>query len=152
MKRKTTNTAIHIALLTLLVFWVAACNRVKTMEDNMDTILIREAIMDFYHEGHVTSDPKYYQQILHDEWQMFSVGDNGELFQVDKQTYLSWYDPAKNDASLNWKTEILYIDVSAPLASVKVDIGNQVFGYIDYFNMMKIEGKWWIVHKTSKKR
>ncbi|WP_185234995.1 nuclear transport factor 2 family protein [Teredinibacter franksiae] len=142
----------NIVLLALIGFLMIACNRIKTIDDDVDKLLIKEVIMEFYHEGHVTSDPKYYRQILHDDWKMFSVGDDGGLFQVDKSTYLSWYDPSKNDVSLNWKTEILYIDVSAPLASVKVNIGNQKFGYIDYFNMMKIEGKWWLVHKMSKKK
>jgi len=110
---------------------------------------IKKAIMDYYHEGHVKSDPKLYNEILHDDWKIFYLNEKGELEQANKKTYMSWYDPNKNDTTLNWKTTIKYINVSNELASVKLQIENQKFGYVDYFNLMKIDGDWWIVHKTS---
>jgi len=110
---------------------------------------IKKAIMSYYHEGHVKSDPKLYEKVLHDEWKIFYLDKKGQLKIADKKTYMSWYDPKKVDKTLQWKTEFFYIDVSKYLASVKLKIGNQKFGYIDYFNLMKIDGKWWIVHKIS---
>ena len=110
---------------------------------------IKNVIMTYYHEGHVKSDPKLYENILHDEWRIFYLDKNGNLKIADKMTYMSWYDPKKVDKTLKWETEFLYIDVSTYLASVKLKIKNQKFGYIDYFNLMKINGKWWIVHKIS---
>ncbi len=112
---------------------------------------IKKAIMSYYHEGHVKSDPKLYEKVLHDEWKIFYLDKNGQLKIADKTTYMSWYDPKRVDKTLKWKTEFFYIDVSKYLASVKLKIENQKFGYIDYFNLMKIDGKWWIVHKISHK-
>ena len=37
-------------------------------------------------------------------------------------------------------------------AAVKLRIEKQVVKYIDYLNLMKIDGKWWIVHKLSHDR
>ena len=111
--------------------------------------VIKKAIINYYHKGHVKSDPKLYENILHDEWRIFYLDKNGKLEIADKRTYMSWYDPKKADKTLEWKTEFFYIDVSKHLASVKLKIKNQKFGYIDYFNLMKIDGKWWIVHKIS---
>jgi len=112
---------------------------------------IKRAVMEYYHEGHVKSEPKLYDKILHDDWKIFYLNEKGKLEQADKETYMSWYDPDKNDSTLKWKTTFDYIDVSGHLASVKLEIKNQKFGYIDYFNLMKIDGKWWIVNKISRK-
>ena len=110
---------------------------------------IRQAIFDYYHEGHVKADPALYEHILHDAWKMFLIDENGDLRIVDKAEYYSWYKPEDADAGLRWQTRIHTIDVFENNAAVKLWIGNQEFGYVDYFNMMKIQGKWWIVHKMS---
>jgi len=39
--------------------------------------------------------------------------------------------------------------VTGNQAAVKLRIENQNVKYIDYLNLMKIDGKWWIVHKLS---
>ncbi|MDH4219535.1 MAG: nuclear transport factor 2 family protein [Candidatus Aminicenantes bacterium] len=112
---------------------------------------IKKAIMDYYHEGHVKSDPTLYNQILHDEWKFFYLDDEGKLITIDKETYKSWYKQGKVNPALKWETMFYYIDVSKHNAAVKIRIKNQEFGYIDHFNMMKISGKWWIVNKISHK-
>ena len=115
----------------------------------IEEALIRQAIMDFYHEGHVQCRPELYDEILHSDWKFFFFDSEDNLQIVDKETYKSWYNPKERDESLEWKTEILNIDISGKNASVKLKIGNQKVEYTDYFNMMKIDGKWWIVNKIS---
>lgn len=110
---------------------------------------IKKAVMDYYHEGHVKSSPELYKQILHDEWRLFWHDENGELKIADKSEYLSWYKPEDADISLNWETKFYYVDVHENTAAVKLRLESQDVKYIDYFNMMKIDGKWWIVHKIS---
>ena len=110
---------------------------------------IKKAVMDYYHEGHVKSDPELYKQILHDEWKLFWLDENGKLNIADKPEYLSWYKPEEADKSINWETEIYYVDVHENIAAVKLRLECEKVKYIDYFNMMKIDDKWWIVHKIS---
>ena len=141
---------ITLALLIILFLPAIIFGQEDTENESSEIKKIKKAIMDYYHEGHVKSDPKLYNEILHDDWKIFYFNKKGELEQADKKTYMSWYDPNKNDTTLNWKTTIEYIDVSEELASVKLRIENQKFGFIDYFNLMKIDGKWWIVHKISR--
>ncbi len=112
---------------------------------------IKEAIMNYYHEGHVKSDPNLYDNILHDEWKFFLFDENNQLEIVDKNEYLSWYSPENFNNNLNWKTKFYYIDVTNNIGSVKLKLECEEVGYIDYFNLMKINGKWWIVHKLSHK-
>ena len=113
--------------------------------------LIKKAIIDYYHEGHVKADPQLYEQILHESWRFFMFDNDNNLKIVDKNEYCSWYDPEKVDTRLQWNTEFYYIDVFENNAQVKLKIETQDFGYLDYFNLMKINDKWWIVHKLSQK-
>ena len=110
---------------------------------------IKKLIMDYYHEGHVQYKPELYDEILHDEWKFFFYDREGNFKIVDKETYKSWTKPEERDDSLEWHTKILSIDVCGNNASVKLKIGNQTVEYTDYFNMMKIEGRWWVVNKLS---
>ena len=112
---------------------------------------IKKAIMDYYHEGHVRSDPELYKNILHEEWKFFLFDQNKQLKIVDKAEYLSWYDPEKANINLSWTTEFYNVDVTGNNAAVKLRIECEEVGYIDYFNLMKINEKWWIVHKLSHK-
>lgn len=113
--------------------------------------IIKKVIMDYYHEGHVKNDPDFYKNILHDEWKFFLFDENNHLKIVDKHEYLSWYNPDKVNENLTWKTEFYNVDVTGNIAAVKLRIECEEVGYIDYFNLMKINGNWWIVHKLSYK-
>ncbi|MFW9999767.1 MAG: nuclear transport factor 2 family protein [Candidatus Hodarchaeota archaeon] len=125
-------------------------NQSENIED-IEIKSIKKAIMDYYHEGHVKSDPELYKKILHDEWKFFLFNENNQLRIVDKEEYLSWYDPEKVNKDLTWTTEFYNIDVTGNNAAVKLRIECEEVGYIDYFNLMKINDKWWIVHKISHK-
>ncbi|MFX1390166.1 MAG: nuclear transport factor 2 family protein [Promethearchaeota archaeon] len=118
-------------------------------KNEKEVILIRKAIMDFYHKGHVKSDPSLYEKILHDEWKFFLFDENKQLKIVDKDEYLSWYHPENVNKNLTWKTHFYYIDVTENIGAAKLKLECEEVGYIDYFNLMKINGKWWIVHKLS---
>ena len=109
---------------------------------------IKKAVLDYYHEGHVKSDPKLYENILHPEWKFFLL-DQGQLRIVDRDEYFSWYNPEDVDPELTWETEFYSVDVMENIAAVKLRLECQKVRYIDYFNMMKLDGKWWIVHKMS---
>ena len=110
---------------------------------------IKIAIMDYYHEGHVQFKPELYDEILHDDWKFFYFDREGNLEIVNKETYKSWYAPENFVEGLEWNTEFLHIDVTSNNASVKLQIGNQNVEYTDYFNMIKQDGKWWVVNKLS---
>ncbi len=115
----------------------------------LEEAAIKEAIMKYYHEGHVQYIPELYDEILHDSWRFYWWKEDGELEIVDKETYKSWYKPEERDDELEWTTEILDIDITDNNASVKLIIGNQRVEYTDYFHMTKINGKWWVVNKLS---
>jgi hypothetical protein len=110
---------------------------------------IRDVIMATYHEGHIKNDPDAFMQILHPEWRFFRIDGEGKLCIQDRDAYISWYDPANGRPPLDWETEIYSVDVTGDFASVKLRIECRLIKCIDYFNMMKLDGRWWIVHKIS---
>ena len=121
------------------------------MDENnneVEQLAIQEAILAYYHDGHAKYDPELYAEILHPEWKFFML-DRSELKVVDREEFYSWYAPEKLDPELVWETEFYNIDVTGNIASVKLRLENQKVRYIDYLNMMKLDGKWWIVHKLS---
>ena len=119
------------------------------MTDSIDLDKITNVIMNHYHEGHAKHDYKYYDGALHDEWKFFMHNPDGSLQIVDKAKYNSWYDPKDIDENLHWETEIISIDTTGKVGSAKIRLECEKVQYIDYFNLMKLDEKWWIVHKVS---
>ena len=122
-------------------------NCLKTAEQKE----IQEMILANYHNGHAFYDPELYRQILHPEWKFFLLEDD-KLRIVNRKEFCTWYSPENIDPDLEWETEFYSIDVTGNQAAVKLRIENQDVKYIDYLNLMKIDGKWWIVHKLSHDR
>jgi len=119
------------------------------MSTKQDVEEIKKVIMDHYHEGHAKHDFSYYDGALHDDWKFFMLNDEGKLEIVDKAKYYSWYDPKDYDENIHWETEIYYIDTTGNVGSTKIRLECERVQYIDYFNLLKLDGKWWIVHKVS---
>ncbi len=121
------------------------------MHPDIESDLIKDVILSFYHKGHEESDPDKFDQILHDQWKLFYLDEEGDLQVADKRTYLSWYDPKFADKKLQWNTNFHSIDIDGHLATVKLNIENQKFGYLVYFTLMKLDTKWWIMNKISRR-
>lgn len=120
-------------------------------EESIHIQEIKRLILDYYHAGHVKADPQLYKEILHPDWKFFMFDENSDLKIVDRDEYCSWYDSKNVDTSLNWETDFSYVNVHFSIAQVKLTIKNQHVGYVDFFNLMKIHGRWWIVHKISQR-
>jgi hypothetical protein len=121
----------------------------NTGDHGSEEARIGQVILDYYSEGHVKSDPSLYEEILHPEWRFFLFDEHGHLRIVDRDEYTSWYDSDEVDPALVWETEFYSVDVTADIAAVKLRLECQDVQYIDYFNMMRIDRRWWIVHKMS---
>jgi hypothetical protein len=111
-----------------------------------DIAQIKTDLERFYILGHAEYDPDLYRQILHPNWKMFQLQE-GNLIVIDRDEFCSWYEPQNQDPDLVWDFDILKVDVVGEVAQVKLVLENQKVLYVDYLHMMKIAGKWWIVHK-----
>lgn len=118
------------------------------MSSDKEIELAKQAIMDHYHEGHAKHDYKYYEGVLHDDWKFFMHTKDMNLDIIDKEKYCSWYDPKDYDENVKWETEFYYVDITGNVGSAKLRLECERVQYIDYFNLMKLDDKWWIVHKV----
>jgi len=107
---------------------------------------IEKVLVEYYVLGHAQYDPDLYKQVLHPDWKMFHLVD-GNLEKVDRDEFCRWYEPQNRDPELVWEHEILSLDLVGNSAHAKLRLENQKVLYIDHLNLMKIDGRWWIVHK-----
>jgi len=112
---------------------------------------IEDLLLKYYHKGHELSDGELYRPMLHDNFSFFWINNKNKIEITDKEDYISWYEAENRNKKLNWQIEVLSLDIEGELASAKVKIYNQNFGYLDYFNFMEENGKWLAVSKISKK-
>jgi len=90
-----------------------------------------------------------HEGILHKDWKFFMLDPDGKLEIVDKEKYFSWYQPEDFNENLHWETEIYNVDITGNVGSAKIRLESERVQYIDYFNLLKLDDKWWIVHKVS---
>ena len=134
-------------LTCIILISVFCLGAVALADDEEEKAAIEKALTDFYYGGQRQGDADLLRQIFHPDWMLFSV-NNGELVKFDLDTYCGFANPQRA-AQLTWDWEIYYVDVTGHAASAKVRLENDNVTFIDYFNMLKLDGKWWIVHKIS---
>jgi hypothetical protein len=100
---------------------------------------------EFLFEGLRTGDTELLDQIIHPEWRLFNVR-NDQLVQYSRADFFSWQS-GEEEAGGGY--EILSIDITGPVASVKTreDAGDAY--WIDYLHMAKADGRWWIIGKVA---
>lgn len=99
-----------------------------------------------YFEGWMTGDTTKLGEAMHATCQLKNVKED-KVLEFDRSTYLGFFKPRprrKNSAG-----KIIEIDVTGNIASAKCEIETPERLYNDYFNLMKIKGKWFIVDKIA---
>lgn len=109
-----------------------------------------EAILEVltkYNEGCVKADSSILQPLFNEQSTSFGV-DDGKLIGGQMQ----WmFDAIDNELkpSPGAQPQIVRIDVVGDAASVRIDMNNLAGAYyVDFFNLLKIEGKWTIMSKV----
>lgn len=113
--------------------------------DLQEEASIRRAIEDYLFEGLRTSDTDLLDQIIHPDWRLYNVrGD--QLVHYSRADFFSWQSGGE-EAEGGY--EILSVDVTGPVASVKTreDAGDHY--WIDYLHMARADGRWWVIGKVA---
>lgn len=102
--------------------------------DNFNTELINEA---FY-------SPKI---------EMLTIHESGKLKKSLVSSFSKWFEKIKNqpDNVLNKeksKKNIIYIDITGRAANAKVEYIFSTYTWVEYYNLLKIENRWYIVNKV----
>jgi len=114
-----------------------------SLENDTEKEEVRKAIETYFFKGKLESDKTLLNEIIHEDYRLFNV-HKGRLEKYVRSDFFSWLG-GKNDI----KFKIGYIDVTGGVAAVKVieDAGSHM--WVDYFNLVKVDGKWWIIDEVA---
>lgn len=108
---------------------------------------IEHILLNQYSEGCKQAKSELMKPAFHQQATMYSVGEQGLAGGLVGETLFPGIDEHFKP-SQNPTVAIAYIDITGTAASARVDTdalnGN---GFTDYFNLLKINGKWTIVSK-----
>jgi hypothetical protein len=108
---------------------------------------VEAAIKNHYFKTQETRDPKYLDGFLHETaWRMMGQNESGGLNAVDIPTFKTFFDPSQ---PMDVECKILSIDITKDAAAAKLSIKrSDGKHFIDYVNLLKINGKWMAVNKV----
>lgn len=99
-----------------------------------------------YFEGWMTGDTTKLGAAMHRTCQLKNIKDDDVII-FDRSTYLGFFKPRPRRK--NAGGEIIDIDITDQTASAKCEIHTEERLYTDYFNMMKLKDRWYIVDKIA---
>lgn len=108
---------------------------------------IEQVLLNQYAEGSKQANSEIMKPAFHEVATMYNVDEKGAL--VGGAVAESLYPVVDNHFKpSNPTVAIAYIDITGSAASARVDSDNlSGYGFTDYFNLLKINGKWQVVSK-----
>lgn len=105
------------------------------------------AALEHYLLGHATGDGAHFRQVFHPDSKLY-FNRNGQFGTRTAEEYIDGASgkPAADEARR--KRRIVSVDVTGDAATAKVELDYPAVFFTDYFNLLKIDGKWMIVNKT----
>ncbi|MEM9545969.1 MAG: nuclear transport factor 2 family protein [Bacteroidota bacterium] len=104
-----------------------------------------------YIEGSTDGQPERLKTAFHPDLNLYSVGNDDKLRIWSGEAYIK---DTKEGKPTGEDGKIISIDFENNAAMAKVEISHpkSKSTYIDYFMLLKLEGKWTIIHKMYTKR
>ena len=105
------------------------------------------AALQHYLQGHATGAGSHFQLVFHPDAKLHFIR-NGQFSTRTAAEYIAGASgrPAADEAQR--KRRIVSVDVSGDAAQAKIELDYPSAVFTDYFNLLKIDGKWLIVDKT----
>lgn len=119
--------------------------RLQAQESQYESI---ENTLNYYLEGGTANDFDMLKKAFHPTATMKSVGD--EYKEVNAIEFFN--KNMKPGPKQDRVTRITSINVSGNAANAKIEIEYSTFMFIDYMNMLRIDGEWKIVSKIFYKK
>ncbi|WP_271784406.1 nuclear transport factor 2 family protein [Aquimarina algiphila] len=129
------KTSITTLLLCLNFFTILA---------QQSDYLQVEKTVSYYLDGGTNNDFETLKKAFHETATMKFIR-NGEYREVNALEFFK--KAVKPGPKQNRKTHISYINVTGNVASAKLQIDYETFSFIDYMNLIKIDGEWKVVSK-----
>lgn len=134
-----------ITLLLPIIFVLFSCEQQKPFEESPDRVLIEQTIENYF-EGWISNDTTKIGSAMDITCQLKNIKENKVVI-YDRATYLGFFKPGPPKENAYGK--IISIDITGPIASAKVELEIPKRLFTDYFNLMKLDDRWYIVDKIS---
>jgi len=112
-----------------------------------DEQLIKETI-GHYFEGWLTSDTSKIGMAMHSTCHLKFIKD-GNLTMFTRSEYLGLFKSGPNPPRENSAGSIATLNITRTAAAAKCVIDTPKREYTDYFNLLKVNGRWYITDKIS---
>ena len=131
--------------LRALLMLVALAGAFRASAQTPDEKAVR-TVVEKYLRGLKFNDTTSLHQVFWPEAKLYYVNKQGAL---GEWTQKSWYAGFKASAGKEEKGDlrIASLEVTRDVASVKVVEDYPGSRYTDYLNLVRIQGRWWIVNK-----
>lgn len=130
--------------LVVLCFTVIAFTNIYAQKGEKESI--ESLINDLYFEGWLTGDSTKVGQAMHSTCHLKYYRD-GKFSDISRAAYLSGFKPrAKTTGS---EGRIKSLDITGNIASAKCELETPKAIFTDYFNLIKVDDRWYIVDKIS---
>lgn len=134
------------AFLALAAFALCALPTPASASENPEEAGVRKAI-DLYFQGHATGNGDFFRQAFHPDSKLFAVRD-GKYVQMTAEEYASRASGKPPADEAERKRIVESVDISGNAAAVKVVLDYPAVRFVDYINLLKIDGQWRIINKT----
>ncbi len=114
-------------------------------ENKVEESLIRETI-EGYFEGWMTGDTTLIGRAMHKTCQLKNIKED-EVVIYERATYLGFFKPRPRRENAGGR--IVSINITDDIAAAKCEIFTKDRLYTDYFNLMKLKDRWYIVDKIA---
>ncbi len=130
-------------LLTLLLLFTIS---IAMNAQESDYAMVEKTVQ-YYLDGGTNNDFETLKKAFHKTATMRYITD--EYKEVNALEFFSKMKPGPKQ---NRKTKINYINITGHAANAKLEIEYPTFTFIDYMNLLKINGEWKIVSKIFYKK
>ncbi|WP_298893188.1 nuclear transport factor 2 family protein [uncultured Psychroserpens sp.] len=103
-----------------------------------------EQTVSYYLDGGTNNDFDTLKKAFHKNATMKYIR-NGEYTEVNALEFFK--KVVKRGPKQDRKTRITYINITGNVANAKLEIDYEKFSFIDYMNLIKIDGEWKVVSK-----
>ncbi len=133
-----------------LIVFLVVLSGAFMLQAQSDIELITSTLMD-YIEGSTDGQPQRLKTAFHPDLNLYSIKKDGKLSIWSGTDYIA---DTKEGKPTGEDGKIISIDYENNAAVAKDEISHpkSKSTYIDYFMLLKIEGKWTIIHKMYTKR
>ncbi len=134
----------------VIILWVFLFPQLTVLTAQSEFDQIQTTLMD-YIEGSTEGQPDRLKTAFHPDLNLYTI-DKEEKLKI--YTGTEYIESTKQGEPTGEGGKIISIDYENNAAVAKVEISHPKSPrtYIDYFMLLKIEGKWTIVHKCYTKR